>query len=360
MSKNAIIGVVIAIVVIGGGIWLFNNNSTSAPYSLTSTSTPTEATPAVATSPTAGVPAAQTSTVAVPSNSTVVVTGKVNPNGALTSYWFEYGLTADLGHTSSSQSVGSGFDSIDSPAYVSGLTSSTLYYFRLDAQNKYGTSQGVIYSFRTNTTPATPAIAPTTQTSSATNVVRTSANVNGLVNPKGTPGTYWFEYGVSNDFGSVTQFQSAGQGTVPLTVSMSLLNLQPLTTYYFRLNGQNQFGTVNGSTLSFKTTGPALPGQPSANTGNPTSITSSAVTFHGQINPNGVDTDYWFEYSNNPLSDSVSGTVTPTRTLTAGTVASGVTSNISGLSSKTKYYYHVVARNQYGTVTGDTVTFSTK
>jgi len=361
MSKNAIIGVIVAIIVIGGGIWLFNNNAGSN-YSLTSTSTPTtnDTNPTPGTSLTVGAPAAQTSTTVVPSASTAVVTGSVIPNGALTSYWFEYGLTADLGKRVSSQLVGSGFTSINSPAYISGLTSNTLYYFRLDAQNSYGVSQGVIYNFRTNSIPATPALAPTASTNGATVIARTSADVNGVANPKGSAGTYWFEYGTTNNFGSVTTFQSAGEGTIGLPVSASLLNLQPLTTYFFRLNVQNQFGTINGSTLTFKTTGPALPGLPTADTTNATSVTASTATFHGQINPNGVDTNYWFEYSTTPLSDSNTGTSTPSATLSSATSVTGVTSLITGLSGKTKYYYRVVAKNQFGTINGDSVSFTTK
>ncbi|MDO8582416.1 MAG: hypothetical protein Q7R63_00250 [bacterium] len=95
--------------------------------------------------------------------------------------------------------------------------------------------------------------APVPRTAAATGVTRTSANLHGDVVPNGATTQFWFEYGASADLGNATALASIGDGTVKTPVSLSVSGLNPLTTYWFRLNAQNQFGTVNGSIMTFKT-----------------------------------------------------------------------------------------------------------
>ena len=191
---------------------------------------------------------------ASPSATTVVIGGTVNPKGAFTSYWYEYGKTSDLGTKTSNQTMGSGFVSIQAPAYITDLSKNTTYYFRLVAENQYGKVAGNQYVFQTTeSTPAPVGNAPTTKTISANNISSTTANINGEVTPNKTETQYWFEYGKTPQLGGTSAFSSAGNGTVKSSVSISLSDLESKTTYYFRLNAQNQFGTINGSILNFKT-----------------------------------------------------------------------------------------------------------
>jgi hypothetical protein len=72
--------------------------------------------------------------------------GSVNPNGAETTYVFEYGPTAGLGGTTSSGNVGSGTSWVSAEKKVLGLNPHQKYYYRVKATNKYGTVTSSIAS----------------------------------------------------------------------------------------------------------------------------------------------------------------------------------------------------------------------
>lgn len=323
-----------------------------------SSGTTTTATTA-STPPQAGLPIVQTNASTAPYISTVVVKGTVNPDGALTTYWYEFGQTTALGMQTNSNLMGSGYTNIYTPAYITGLKANTNYYFRLDAKNSFGTVEGTIYSFATNNTPPPQGTAPTTTTLAATDIARTTANVSGKINPNGSDTTYWFEYGTSAELGSVTAMQSKASSNSTSTVSISISNLQPLTKYYFRLNAQNQFGTVNGQILNFTTKGPASATAPAATTNAAQAITSSSATLTATVNPNGAATTYWFEYSTDSFVSHILVSSTPQQSLSSGNSPVAVSAMISGLRSNTKYYVKIVANNQYGTTQGDIQSFTT-
>jgi hypothetical protein len=265
MNKNAIIWLLIVIVVVGGGYWLITNNqntSTSQPYANTQNTIPTNGTGNTATIPSTVPPLTLSSpTVETSSNSSVSsagasVTGVVTPNGLPTNYWFEYGNTNTLGQRTATQQIGSGFYSTPAPTYIIGLNANTAYYYRLMASNNLGTAYGATYSFTTNSNPTPKAAMPTARTSSATNIASVNASVNGQVNPNGFQTNYWFEYGKDRNLGSTTTITSVSENAPLMSlvnVSNSLTGLNSNTKYYFRINAQNQFGTVNGSILSFTT-----------------------------------------------------------------------------------------------------------
>ena len=184
--------------------------------------------------------------------------------------------------------------------------------------------------------------------------------MHGNVDPNGSETTFWFEYGTSQNLGSVTAFQSAGANDSSLAVVISVSNLQPLTKYYFRLNAQNQFGTVNGQILNFTTKGPSQASAPTVKTSAVSNITDDSAQLHGNINPNGAATTYWFEYSDDSLLSNVRVFSTPQQSLNDGSSPANVLVDINNLRKDTKYTVILTARNQYGTVRGEMVTFTTK
>lgn len=364
MIKNVIIGTLVVAVVVIGAVMLVNSNQL-APNTQTATTTDSGAIPSdTAPSPTpsqqAGVPTVIGDANTAASNSTAVVSGKVTPNGLQTSYWYEYGKTNALGTKTGSQAIGSGFIQISAPAYITGLSANTTYFFRLVAQNAFGAVSGATYSFATNNNPPKQGNAPTTRTNAATGISRMSVNLNGEANPNGSQTSYWFEYGESADLGNTTAFQSAGSGNVSVGTSVSLSNLKPLTKYYFRVDAQNQYGTVNGSILNFTTTGPAAPSAPKATTNAASNIASSSASLNGRVDSNGDTTTYWFEYGQNSLLGNILGSTTHTPATGSDTASITVSAKVAGLQSNTNYFYRLVATNSYGTVQGNIVKFQTK
>ena len=76
--------------------------------------------------------------------------GTVNPNGSSTTVQFEYGTTTSYGNAVTA--VGSpvtGNNNVNISANLSGLTSNTLYHFRIKAANNAGTNFGSDLTFRT-------------------------------------------------------------------------------------------------------------------------------------------------------------------------------------------------------------------
>lgn len=357
-------GVIIGLLVVAGAILYTGGGGTvETPLNATSTGSAAVTPPASpASARKAGVPFVATGSNTIPSDSSAAVTGTVNPNGAATSYWYEYAASSDFRGSSSSfrQSVGSGYVTIPAAGYLTGLSRDTTYWFRLVAENAYGRVLGAPLSFRTaRTNPPFTGSAPVPRTSAATGVTRTSANLHGEVTPNGAMTQFWFEYGTTANLGNATALASVGDGTAKMPVSLSVSGLSPLTTYWFRLNAQNQFGTVNGQILTFKTSGPAAQGAPAVTTTNVTDIGPHTASVHGTVNPNGSDTAYWFEYGTDSVLGSVLTRSTERKQVGMGTTAFTVGAGLSGLNPRTTYYFRLVAENAQGITYGTRKSFKT-
>lgn len=363
MNQNTgvIVGAVVIVLILLGGIVMYTQSNPSPTASSTPTGVDTGAggTGQEPQTRTPGAPTATTNANVSPTDTTAVVVGGVIPNGALTSYWYEYGASNNFGAATAKQNIGSGYAELATPAYITGLTKDTTYYFRLVAQNSIGKSVGATYTFHTTVgTPAPVGSAPAVKTLAASGITRTSADINGEVTPNKSATKYWFEYGDTANLGAVSTVQSVGDGSAKLIESLSLSSLTPATTYYFRLNAQNQFGTTNGTILTFKTAGPALSAAPVVTT----LITvpgTTTVTLRGTVNPNDAETTYWFEYSTNAGFSSPTLKTTAQQTLRAGADTLSVETPVTGLTAKTTYYYRMVAQSAGGTTRGGTISFKT-
>jgi hypothetical protein len=94
--------------------------------------------------------------------------GTVNPNGAATTVWFEWGTTTALGNVTPQQPIASGTSAVPYSVSISGLTSNNTYYYRVDASNSAGSSTGSSLQFTTLSTLPRPTLL--TPASGATNM----------------------------------------------------------------------------------------------------------------------------------------------------------------------------------------------
>ncbi|MBZ5535410.1 MAG: S8 family serine peptidase [Acidobacteriia bacterium] len=87
----------------------------------------------------------------------VTLNATVNPNGAATAVWFEWGIDSTLSTftTTPPQQAGSVFDPVVISGEVNGLVATTPYYFRAASSNSFGASKGLIQSFTTQTSCST-------------------------------------------------------------------------------------------------------------------------------------------------------------------------------------------------------------
>ena len=103
--------------------------------------------------------------------------------------------------------------------------------------------------------------------------------------------------------------------------------------------------------------GSSAPPPPTATTTAATNITIDSATANGTVNPNGLDTDAWFEWGTDPtlaISDN-----TTTQSLAAGTTVQAVNAPLTGLTFGTTYYFRMVAQSTSGTEKGAIENFST-
>jgi len=73
----------------------------------------------------------------------------VNPNGAETTVYFEWGTDTSYGNSTSPQSIGSGTGDVSVSANINRLSTNTTYHYRVVATNAYGTTYGDDMSFTT-------------------------------------------------------------------------------------------------------------------------------------------------------------------------------------------------------------------
>ena len=97
-------------------------------------------------------PAVVTGGAAV-SPSTATFTGTVDPQGLRTTYWFEYGTTTAFGAQTPSANAGAGNSAVTAAGSVGNLAADTVYYYRLVARNRDGTTRGSRRSVRTQRAP---------------------------------------------------------------------------------------------------------------------------------------------------------------------------------------------------------------
>jgi hypothetical protein len=99
------------------------------------------------------------------------------------------------------------------------------------------------------------AIPPKIVEESAADVAASSATFQAQVNPEGTATTYRFEYGTSESYGTEIPVpdSAVGAGEIAVPVQGHPQNLQPHTTYHFRVVASNAGGHVAGVDQTFTT-----------------------------------------------------------------------------------------------------------
>lgn len=212
---------------------------------------------------------------------------------------------------------------------ITGLSANTSYFYRVRAYNDGGLSA---YSniIHVNTLINPPA-APTS--SAATNIVQTSfiANWNSSDNAAG----YRFDISTDINFSNLVQADKDLGNVTTYTIT----ELNPNTSYYYRIRAYNSGGASGNSSTIKVTTLPNIPGTPSAN--NPTNISQTSLTLKWGLSV--YATGYKLDIATN---SSFTSFLPGYNDKDAGNVTS---LNVTGLDAKTPYYYRIRGYNSAGT-----------
>lgn len=212
-------------------------------------------------------------------------------------------------------------------------------------------------------TSATIAVAQTAMVASCS-----SATLNATLSDTGGASTsVWFEWGTSYsnvDSGSGTRTSSQVFNS-PQSFSQIVYGLNQSTTYYYRAVFSNTYGTSHGGTLSFTTPSCATQSnynynynysytQPYVSTNSATYVYQNSATLNGYVTSSGSsNVNTYFEWG---TSYSLGNTTSYNN---YGSGSTGFTSSLFNLNPNTTYYYRAVAQSPYGTVYGNTLSFTT-
>ena len=204
--------------------------------------------------------------------------------------------------------------------------------------------------------PGVEYIIPTVTTDSFS-VQASSAVLHGHVSADGGGDTTdcHFEYGTTTSYGANAPCVPVGpihnaDGNV--AVSAEVKNLEPGTTYHFRVVASNPNGKGVGADVEFKPQGPPVISREFAS-----DVNTDGAQINGTVSPEGIDTTYHFEYG----TSTSYGTAVPLpdEALDSPTAKQAVSKILLGLNPGTVYHFRLVGSNVNGTKAGPDQTFET-
>lgn len=159
-----------------------------------------------------------------------VLNGTVNPNGANTAYFFQWGLTTAYGVNGRPHGAGSGTRAVAAASTATQLIPGTRYHYRLVAFNRFGTTVGADHTFKTAGHPP-----PVVATGPAARLGTSFATLSGVVNPHGQATSWHFDYGTTTAYGSRTFGGTLPGSSPPAIVASPLTGLAAGTIFHYRL-----------------------------------------------------------------------------------------------------------------------------
>ena len=227
-----------------------------------------------------------------------------------------------------------------------GLSPNTTYYVRAYAIQNGQVHYGTSFVFSTDMT------ATVVSTSGATNVTATSATLNGSIIKEGSP-TYsekGFCYATTpNPTVSNIKLIVSGTGEGDFTTTVNGLSYN--TAYYYKAYAIQNGKLIYGSEVSFNTGYTAAV----VYTSGATNVTPTSATLNGTVanagSPSYSERGFCYSASPNPTINSIKKVVN-------GTGEGNFTTNISGLSYNTTYYYKAYVIQNGSPVYGSEVFFS--
>ena len=276
-----------------------------------------------------------------------VVQCKVNPRGAATMVTLEYGdngvafpnsLVIPLSFT--------GYQSILVGRTLGDLIPGTTYYYRFRATSSAGETLSPVQSVSTLAEPVVASAA-------ASDILPTSARLNGTVNARNFDTTVVFEWGTDGNTFPNTVAATPGvvTGNTAVPVSADVWGLVKGTTYYYRVAATNDAGTGVSGTQGFTTLT-----EPVAVLGGASALSTTRARVDGTVDAMGAAAAVSFEWGTDGVDFPNSVAASPAAVGGGGPVA--VSAVLTGLTQGTTYHYRIRATGPGGTGYSGSATFS--
>jgi outer membrane protein OmpA-like peptidoglycan-associated protein len=320
----------------------------------------------------AGAPIATTVAASNVANTTATINGRVNPSGAATTVKFCWGTSNTLSgctltDTITVVSASAGLTSAS--LNLTGLTTGTTYYFRIEGTNSQGSAQGSIFSFKAG--------APSVQTLPATEITGTTAVLNGTAKANAA-NTSAVKFCLSDAStltnGELTCNQSTPLGsknasqqvvlssaTSVTQETVTVTGLTSGTTYYFQIQATAGGDTTFGDVLSFAA------GAPIGITKSATSIASASAQLNGlvnRVNDSSASARFCLADAEdlNPdgsLATCLQSVDVPDTQLVTLTTDDQVYVDATGLAPGNTYFFQIATTGTGGSSIGQVFSFST-
>jgi DNA-binding beta-propeller fold protein YncE len=182
----------------------------------------------------------------------------ITPDGGETTYQFQYGETSSYGQSIpvAPAAIGAGRTAVSVPAAVlAALKLGTTYHYRVVAENAYGQTASADQTFST--------LGAALVEDSFSGVSATAAKLEAQIDPLGSATSCKFEYLPQTDFeargwGGAKALPCPaplGDGEAPVSATVELTELEPLTEYRVRAVAENALGVAFGLEGAFSTQG---------------------------------------------------------------------------------------------------------
>ena len=292
--------------------------------------------------------------------SSATLAGTIPANGcsAVTAYGVEYSTINGFPNGSGTPVASTNLSGINFSSNVSGLAAATTYYYHAYATNGGGTAYGAQQSFLT---ASGPTLSAGTLTAFGNVCINTTAGPNSFT----ITGTNLDATNVTVGALAGFTYSTTAGGTYTTTLSLTQpggaysqqIFVQFTPTLVQSYNGNISVGGGGATAVNVAASGSGVNSVPTVTSGVATGLTTVSATLHGTIPSNGCSalTAYGVEYSTIPGFPNGTGTAVPSSNL------SGIdfSSNVTGLTPNTMYFYRSYATNAAGTGYGNTNLFTT-
>lgn len=303
-------------------------------------------------------PSVTSGAVSAITQTTATVAGSITATGctAVTAYGIEYSTTNNFPNGTGTQVASTNLAAGNFSSALSGLTTSTVYYYKAYATNAGGTTYGTQQTF-TTAAPPPPAITVTALNGFGSTCINTEAGPNSFV----INGTNLTTANITvGPLAGYTFAETAG-GTYTASLSITqtggtqsknvYVKFTPTAVQAYNGNIPVTGGGVT-ATINVAAAGTGVNTVPTVTTGAASNITTSSVVLSGTAVGNGCTalTELGFEYS------GINGFADGTGTKVLSTAA--FSTQVTGLVQGATYYYKAYAKNAGGTGYGAQQSFT--